>query len=113
MGRNKIVIEPITSDRNKLTTFLKRRCGLLKKAMEVSILCGCEVTLIISGIHPKLASIRYSSYKDFNIVAHNDKSQLNGCVDFSNPDVRFTFCLISFPLQHSTMKIMNRNDYSI
>ena len=83
MGRNKIIIEPLTNDRSKLTTFLKRRSGLLKKAMEVSILCGCEITLIISGIHPKLASIRYKSSN----ISQLTPSVPNPFVDFSTDDV--------------------------
>ena len=34
MGRKKIIIEPIREDRNRQVTFMKRKQGLLKKAME-------------------------------------------------------------------------------
>ena len=46
MGRNKINIERITNDRNRQATFTKRKNGLIKKAMELSILCDCEIALI-------------------------------------------------------------------
>ncbi|ELP87901.1 Floral homeotic protein APETALA, putative [Entamoeba invadens IP1] len=46
MGRNKIVIERIANDRNRQATFTKRKNGLIKKAMELSILCDCEIALI-------------------------------------------------------------------
>ncbi|CEJ00430.1 Putative MADS-box transcription enhancer factor 2D [Rhizopus microsporus] len=47
MGRRKIRIEPIRDDRNRQVTFLKRKQGLMKKAYELSVLCNCEVALII------------------------------------------------------------------
>ncbi|EKE40435.1 hypothetical protein ENUP19_0305G0064 [Entamoeba nuttalli] len=46
MGRNKISIERIANDRNRQATFTKRKNGLIKKAMELSILCDCEIALI-------------------------------------------------------------------
>ena len=47
MGRNRIVIEPLTNDRNRHATFTKRKTGLIKKAMELSILCSCDISLLI------------------------------------------------------------------
>ncbi|KAI8968580.1 hypothetical protein BDF20DRAFT_897130 [Mycotypha africana] len=47
MGRKKIQIQPIKDDRNRQVTFLKRKHGLMKKAYELSVLCNCEVALII------------------------------------------------------------------
>lgn len=47
MGRNKINIEPISNERSRQSTFAKRKNGLIKKAMELSILCKVEVTLLI------------------------------------------------------------------
>ncbi len=47
MGRKKITISPIADDRNRQVTFSKRKTGLVKKAYELSVLCGCEVGLII------------------------------------------------------------------
>lgn len=46
MGRRKITIERIKDDRNRHITFLKRSSGLLKKAMELSLLCDSEVALV-------------------------------------------------------------------
>ena len=59
MGRNKIVIERITNERNRQATFTKRKNGLMKKAMELSILCDCEIALIIFSSNGKL--FQYSS----------------------------------------------------
>ncbi len=54
MGRKKIIIEPIPEERNRQVTFMKRKAGLLKKAMELSILCQCEVSVIIFSQQDKL-----------------------------------------------------------
>jgi len=61
MGRNKIVIERIANERNRQATFTKRKNGLLKKAMELSILCDCEIAVIIFSSNNKL--IQYSSHE--------------------------------------------------
>ncbi|KAG7571375.1 hypothetical protein FFLO_00727 [Filobasidium floriforme] len=49
MGRKKIIIKRLTEDRNRNVTFLKasRKHGLLKKAWELSVLCGAEVSILI------------------------------------------------------------------
>ncbi|OAF70529.1 hypothetical protein A3Q56_01717 [Intoshia linei] len=47
MGRKKIKISRIADERNRQVTFTKRKFGLMKKAYELSILCDCEVALII------------------------------------------------------------------
>ena len=47
MGRKKIAIQPIPDDRNRNVTFHKRKNGLIKKAMELSILCNCNISLVI------------------------------------------------------------------
>ncbi|KAI9260236.1 hypothetical protein BY458DRAFT_516567 [Sporodiniella umbellata] len=47
MGRRKIRIQPLTEDRNRQVTFLKRKQGLMKKAYELSVLCNCEIALVI------------------------------------------------------------------
>ncbi len=47
MGRNKIKIEKIKNERIRQVTFYKRKKGLLKKAMELSLLCEVKVFLCI------------------------------------------------------------------
>ncbi|AEY99018.1 FAGR198Cp [Eremothecium gossypii FDAG1] len=49
MGRRKIAIEPITQDRNRTVTFIKRKAGLFKKAHELAVLCQVDVSVIILG----------------------------------------------------------------
>jgi MADS-box transcription enhancer factor 2A len=47
MGRKKIQIEKIKDERSRLVTFQKRKTGIMKKAMELSILCDCEIAIAI------------------------------------------------------------------
>ncbi|KAI9320630.1 hypothetical protein BX666DRAFT_1909757 [Dichotomocladium elegans] len=80
MGRKKIKIQPIIDDRNRQVTFLKRKQGLMKKAYELSVLCDCEIALIIFNSSGKL--VQYAStdidkillkYTDYN-EPHESKS---------------------------------------
>lgn len=79
MGRNKIKIEKIENERKRATTFQKRRHGLIKKAMELSILCDCEVSLMVFN-EDKL--VVYST-KDI-------KKMLLEFVEFKNPFISFS-----------------------
>ena len=54
MGRKKISIARITDERNRQVTFTKRKFGLMKKAYELSVLCDCEISVIIFNSHNKL-----------------------------------------------------------
>lgn len=54
MGRKKIQISRITDERNRQVTFTKRKFGLMKKAYELSVLCDCEIALIIFNSTNKL-----------------------------------------------------------
>ncbi|TPX44383.1 hypothetical protein SeMB42_g04347 [Synchytrium endobioticum] len=47
LPKKKIRIAQIHDDHNRNVTFLKRKTGLMKKAWELSVLCDCEVALII------------------------------------------------------------------
>ncbi|XP_078698450.1 myocyte-specific enhancer factor 2A-like isoform X20 [Branchiostoma floridae x Branchiostoma belcheri] len=54
MGRKKIQIARIDDERNRQVTFTKRKFGLMKKAYELSVLCDCEIALIIFNSANKL-----------------------------------------------------------
>ena len=54
MGRKKIEIQRIGDDRNRQVTFTKRKFGLMKKAYELSVLCDCEIALIVFNSHNRL-----------------------------------------------------------
>jgi len=64
MGRNKITIEKITNERNRQATFTKRKNGLIKKAMELSILCDCNIALIVFSSSNKLFQYASSDMDD-------------------------------------------------
>jgi hypothetical protein len=73
MGRKKIQIERIKDERNRGVTFQKRKTGLMKKAMELSILCDCELAVFIINTKGKI--FQYSTHP--NIRQFIDKC-LNG-----------------------------------
>ena len=56
MGRKKISIARISDERNRQVTFTKRKFGLMKKAYELSVLCDCEIAVIIFNSHNKVQS---------------------------------------------------------
>ncbi|KAJ3863221.1 MAG: hypothetical protein NXY57DRAFT_878355, partial [Lentinula lateritia] len=68
MGRRKIEIQPITHERNRSVTFLKRKNGLFKKAYELGVLCSVDVAVIIfdekPGQHEKLYEYASSDVRD-------------------------------------------------
>ena len=67
MGRKKIKIERIAASKNRQVTFNKRKVGLMKKAMELSILCDCVIGVIIM-CDGKLYT--YSSSHMDEVMAH-------------------------------------------
>ncbi|ORX92750.1 SRF-like protein [Basidiobolus meristosporus CBS 931.73] len=62
MGRKKIKIKTIENERQKNVTFSRRRCGLIKKAHELAVLCECKVVLMM--FDAKDACHIYSSVDD-------------------------------------------------
>ncbi|KAF8159135.1 hypothetical protein B0H34DRAFT_630791, partial [Crassisporium funariophilum] len=89
MGRRKIEIQPITHERNRSVTFLKRKNGLFKKAYELGVLCSVDVAVIIfeerPGHHVKL--YQYGSADIHDIVQrhirHDGEKDTRGPMDFS------------------------------
>ena len=82
MGRNKIKIEKIDSERKRTATYTKRSHGLIKKAMELSILCECEVSLFIFA-NDKLVVYSSKDVKDTLIKFVEFKSNY---FSYSNQD---------------------------
>ncbi|ORX95420.1 hypothetical protein K493DRAFT_407608 [Basidiobolus meristosporus CBS 931.73] len=103
MGRKKIEIKPILDERNKQVTFLKRKFGLMKKAYELSVLCECEIGLIIFNSQNKLVQyassdmdkilMKYTEYNEPHESRRNEDFdnllKNNGHMDEDNPPPDF------------------------
>ncbi|KAF5383182.1 hypothetical protein D9615_005096 [Tricholomella constricta] len=92
MGRRKIEIQPITHERNRSVTFLKRKNGLFKKAYELGVLCSVDVAVIVfeerPGHHLKLYQYGSSDVHDIiqRHLHHDGEKDTRGPSDFSgNP----------------------------
>ncbi|KAF8060634.1 hypothetical protein FPV67DRAFT_1423686 [Lyophyllum atratum] len=88
MGRRKIEIQPITHERNRSVTFLKRKNGLFKKAYELGVLCSVDVAVIIFEEKPShhLKLYQYGSSDIDEIVQrhlrHDGEKDTRGPSDF-------------------------------
>ncbi|KAM3877093.1 myocyte-specific enhancer factor 2A-like [Diretmus argenteus] len=105
MGRKKIQIARILDERNRQVTFTKRKFGLMKKAYELSVLCDCEIALIIFNSSNKLFQyastdmdkvlLKYTEYNEphesrtnSDIVEALNKKEHRGC-DSPDPDASY------------------------
>ncbi|XP_036267688.1 myocyte-specific enhancer factor 2A isoform X5 [Pipistrellus kuhlii] len=105
MGRKKIQITRIMDERNRQVTFTKRKFGLMKKAYELSVLCDCEIALIIFNSSNKLFQyastdmdkvlLKYTEYNEphesrtnSDIVEALNKKEHRGC-DSPDPDTAY------------------------
>ncbi|KAK2997173.1 hypothetical protein RJ639_025787, partial [Escallonia herrerae] len=67
MGRVKLKMQTLESTGNRQVTYSKRRSGIIKKARELSILCGIDIILLMfapngrptmfSGVHSKVDEV--------------------------------------------------------
>ncbi|XP_076143038.1 myocyte-specific enhancer factor 2A isoform X2 [Alosa pseudoharengus] len=107
MGRKKIQITRIMDERNRQVTFTKRKFGLMKKAYELSVLCDCEIALIIFNSANKLFQyastdmdkvlLKYTEYNEphesrtnSDIVEALNKKEHRGC---DSPDLDASYVL--------------------
>ncbi|XP_062861366.1 myocyte enhancer factor 2aa isoform X2 [Trichomycterus rosablanca] len=100
MGRKKIQITRIMDERNRQVTFTKRKFGLMKKAYELSVLCDCEIALIIFNSSNKLFQyastdmdkvlLKYTEYNEPHESRTNsdivEKLRTKGHNDCASPD---------------------------
>lgn len=75
MGRKKIAIKRITDERVRKVTFSKRKGGLVKKAMELSLLCDCEIGLVIFTPKPDQKLYKYATNNMENVVSRYHSTQ--------------------------------------
>ena len=88
MGKNKIAIE-LKDYRTRQFSFYKRRTGLLKKAMELAILCNVDIVLHIAiNISPK-----------------------DNLFFFSNKNVNESLSNVMRSMRNRTSKTYFKNDY--
>lgn len=93
MGRNKIKIEKIKNERIRQVTFYKRKKGLLKKAMELSLLCEVKVFLCIVDKNEKM--MVFSSEKDINDFKTTYIDQISTARElFTHDDVKLLINLL-------------------
>ncbi|PON77496.1 MADS-box transcription factor [Parasponia andersonii] len=65
MGRGRVKLELIKEEKSRLTTFQRRKKGLVKKASEFSILCDSEVCLFVSAPQSDLQVVAESGIETF------------------------------------------------
>ncbi|CAL0324471.1 unnamed protein product [Lupinus luteus] len=61
MSQRKIKMKFMENKSSRLVTFSKRKSGLFKKAMELSILCGVEVVVLLFSVGGKAYSFGHPS----------------------------------------------------
>jgi len=76
MGRRKISIAPISDDRNRQVTFLKRKNGLFKKAYELGVLCSADVAVVVFNANGKLFEF-HSGDMDTILLRYSHVSSLS------------------------------------
>ncbi|XP_068147350.1 myocyte-specific enhancer factor 2 isoform X3 [Drosophila tropicalis] len=107
MGRKKIQISRITDERNRQVTFNKRKFGVMKKAYELSVLCDCEIALIIFSSSNKLYQyastdmdrvlLKYTEYNEPHESLTNkniiEKENKNGVMSPDSPEAEADYTL--------------------
>lgn len=107
MGRKKIQISRITDERNRQVTFNKRKFGVMKKAYELSVLCDCEIALIIFSSSNKLYQyastdmdkvlLKYTEYNEPHESLTNkniiEKENKNGTMSPDSPEPEESYTL--------------------
>ena len=103
MGRKKIQITRISDERNRQVTFTKRKFGLMKKAYELSVLCDCEISVIIFNSHNKL--FQYASTDMDKVLLkytgkkNSTKQKMYSDLSNNGTCMPIYFCLIFAPVR--------------
>ena len=106
MGRRKINITPILDERVRRVTFKKRRIGIIKKAMQISILTSSQIWMKIYNPEDK-SLVEYCSDDCFS-GQDIDISQLSQLCKFSDKDYDLVGMLDQEITKHGSI----RNDGS-
>ena len=94
MGRNKIAIQKIENEKLRNIAYFKRKKGLLKKAMELSILCDADILL---GIYP-------TNISNNKLILFCSKNNIDNFIDkyYRNPLIE----KIMYGLKDVSLKII-------
>ncbi|KAI5665759.1 hypothetical protein M9H77_15612 [Catharanthus roseus] len=111
MGRGRVELKRIENKISRQVTFSKRRCGLLKKAHEISVLCDADVALIVFSTKGKL--FEYSStdssmesiLERYERYSHAEK-RLTALHDQSEPQDNWS---VQYPKLVSKIELLQRN----
>ena len=110
MGRNKINIGKIDDARNRHVTFNKRKSGLIKKAMELSLLCDCQIALIIFEGKPADKLIEYSSSTDIDEVLMKYSQHQEANQEVTNKDYNRLYGKKGDTAEFPTVKEVKEDD---
>ena len=94
MGRNKIKIERIKSERNRNITYIKRKKGLIKKAMELSVLCDVNIFLCLIPRNSNQKSLFCSSDSVDDFIQKYITIPIKAEETYNLKDVNIYFILI-------------------
>eukprot|EP00158_Paraphelidium_tribonemae_P002708 Partr_v1_DN25603_c0_g1_i1_m4577 putative myocyte enhancer factor len=87
MGRKKIAIKKINDNRRRQVTFVRRKFGLMKKAYELSVLCECDVALVMITAENRLFMYSNKNMQDI-IIKHNEVvNEPENCEVLADPDM--------------------------
>ena len=88
MGRKRIDIKLIENRKSRNSTFKKRRIGLLRKAMELSLLTGTVIQMkIYRPADFSLVEYFATTEKDFDTIDKNDVSVVKKYHKYFNKDI--------------------------
>ena len=90
MGRQKIEIKCIRNKRKRRLTLAQRKAGLIKKAMELSILCDCNIALIICSSEGEMTEYA-STEMDEILFSYADYDESNHQA-LTNNDYGHLYC---------------------
>lgn len=75
MGRSKVIIKSIDDAVKRKATFQKRKAGVMKKAMEISVLCHCDIAFVMFDEHGDLYEFSSTDMKATLKRAFNHKGK--------------------------------------
>ena len=72
MGKRKIQIQQLSNEKTRQLTLAKRKKGLIKKAMELAILCNADVFIEVAGEDKETTIFSSSDLKSMSEIITTD-----------------------------------------